>query len=373
MGVVGDGNAFFRLADSRDSFKTTAMIKSHARQLILSLLISVTIAGPALAQIAGGMTETTNTNLGGNNFIVGTVFWPSGRPINVRMPIKLVSMTRGDVMANTDDSGRFIFSKVGAGNYFIVIDREQDFETVSQQVDVTTSRNPVPQTYTVSVRLTEKVKTGMKPAVIDETSLGIPKRAFEFFKKAGSLSAAGDHKGAVEQLEHAIAVYPNFFSAYNEMGVQYMQMNDLEKADEALKMALKIKPDGYEPLVNRGITLFRLKHYADAEALLRGAIAVKDQSPVAHYYMGRTLISLEKYEAAENELNRAIKLGGDDMKEGHRMLANLFIRTGDDQKAIKELGLYLKLVPDAPDAENLRKVISQLRVPQPTVPNPKPL
>lgn len=373
MGVAGDGNAFFRLADSWDLFKTTAMIKSHARHLIFSLLISFGVSVPALAQIAGGMTETTNTNLGGNNFIVGTVFWPSGRPINVRMAIKLASMTKGDIMANTDDNGQFIFSKVGAGNYFIVIDGEQDFEPLAQAVDISTSRNPVPQTYNVSVRLRDKTKSGMKPAVIDQASLGIPKRASEFFKKAGALSAAGDHKGAVEQLEHAIAEYPGFFDAYNELGVQYMQLNDLAKADATLQLALKIKANGFEPLVNRGITLFRLKRYPDAETSLRAAIAAKEQSAVAHYYLGRTQIGLEKYDAAETELNQAIKIGGDDMKEGHRMLANLFIQKGDDRNAVKELEIYLKLAPGAPDAANLRKVINQLKTPGPASPKPRPL
>ena len=151
-----------------------------------------------------------------------------------------------------------------------------------------------------------------------------------------------------------------------------MQLNELEKADETFKAAIKIKPDGFEALVNRGITVFRLKCYADAETLLRGAIAVKDPSPVAHYYLGRTLINLQKFDGAETELNLAIKIGGDAMNEGHRMLANLFIAKGDDEQAVKELELYLRLVPEAPDAANLRKANSQLKTPRSTPSSPKP-
>ncbi|MEO6051638.1 MAG: tetratricopeptide repeat protein [Pyrinomonadaceae bacterium] len=337
--------------------------------IVLIFFVSSTVVG----QIAGGMGETTATRLGGNNFIVGTVFWPSGQPVNRRMGLRLSSPTAGDYIITTDDRGQFLFSGLVAGNYSISIDGERDFDVVSQQVDVIQSRSPISQTYTVSIRLVDKRKPGFKPSVIDQASLAIPKRASEFFRKALDLSAAGDHKGAVEQLKRAIAEYSDYVNAYNELGVQYMQMNELEDADEALNAALKIKPDGFEPLVNRGITLFRLKRYPEADALLRGAIAAKDQSAIARYYLGRTLTSLEHYDEAEKELNLAIKLGGDEMREGHRMLANLFIAKGQDQRAIKEIEIYLRLVPDAPDAGNLRKAVRQLKAPRPAAPNPQPL
>src|SRR6185503_16736951 len=90
-------------------------------------------AALAAGQIAGGLTETTNTRLGGNNYIVGMVFSPAGLPINTRMNIRLTSPTWGDIMATTDDRGRFVFSGVGSGDYTIVIDGEKEFEPVRQE------------------------------------------------------------------------------------------------------------------------------------------------------------------------------------------------------------------------------------------------
>ena len=345
-------------------------IKGHVYSLVFFIFLIAAL--PVKTQIAGGMNETKSTRLGGTNYLAGTVFWPSGKPINTRMGIRLSSPTGGDFITTTDDRGQFIFSGLVAGDYSVVIDGERDFEPVSQNVAISEPRSSIRQTYTISIRLIEKLKRGVKPAVIDQASLAVPKPASEIFRKALDLSKNGDHRGAVEQLERAIAEYPAYFNAHNELGVQYLQLNELDKADEALKAAIMIKPDGFEALVNRGITLFRLKRYAGAETLLRAAIAVKDQSAVAHYYIGRTLISLGQFDAAENELNLAIKVGGDEMNEAHRMLANLFIAKGDDQRAIKELELYLKLVPEAPDAANLRKAIGQLKAPRPAASNPKP-
>lgn len=344
----------------------------HSSKRLFSLLLLLGLAaGFVSAQIPGGMNETVNTNLGGNNFIVGTVFWPSGRPVNTRMRIKLVSLAIGEILSSTDDSGKFVFSRIGAGSYSVVIDGDKDYESVTQNVEVDRNRNPMPQTYTLSIRLTDSTKSLPRPGVINSETARVPKPALELYKRAVKLAGAKDHKAAIEQLRLAVVEYPQFVDAYNEMGVQYMRLNELEKADEALQAALKIKPRAFEPLLNHGITLFRLKRFAEAEQLLRAAIGVKGKSAVAHYYLGRCLTSLERYEEAEKELNSAITVGDGQMNEGHRMLASLFIAKGEDKRAIKALETYLSLAPEAADAANLRQVIRQLKSPRPTQPKTK--
>ncbi len=340
-------------------------VRGRRPLIVLVVLLLAAVIGSA--QISGGLNETTNSNMGGNHYIVGTVFWPSGKPVNTRLRLKLVSMTRGEVLAITDDSGRFVFSRVGVGSYSIVIDREAEFEAVTQFVDVEPNRTS--QTYSVSIRLSDKSKPSIKPGVVDTKTASVPKRALEFYEKATKLSADKDHKGAIEQLRLAVAEYHDYADAYNEMGVQYMRINELEKAAEALDSALKIKPDTFEPLLNKGIALFRLARYGDAEISLRSAIGVKKDSALAHYYLGRCLTGLERFDDAEKELYTSIKLGGGEMNEAHRMLANLFLTKGDDSRAVEELELYLKLVPQAPDAVKLREFIRQLKTPRPPRPN----
>jgi Flp pilus assembly protein TadD len=337
------------------------------KNLFLVFVIVLLSGGFGLAQVSGGLNETTNSNMGGNHYIVGTVFWPTGKPINTRMRLKLVSVTRGEVLATTDDSGRFVFSRVGVGSYSIVIDREEDFESVTQFIDVEPNRTS--QTYSVSIRLSDRSKPSVKPGVIDTKTASVPKRALELYERAVKLSAEKDHKGAIEQLRLAVAEHENYADAYNELGVQYMRINEIQKAADALDAALKIKPDAFEPLLNKGIALFRLARYGDAEASLRSAIGVKKDSALAHYYLGRCLTSLERFDDAERELNTAISLGDGEMNEAHRMLANLFISKGDDRRAVDELELYLRLVPKAPDAARLREVIRQLKEPRPIRPN----
>src|SRR5439155_1218755 len=83
----------------------------------------------------------------------------------------------------------------------------------------------------------------------------------------------------------------------------------------------------------------------------------KDQSAVGHYYLGRALAYLQRYDEAEQELNSAIKLGGDEMKEAHRYLAAIYNVRGDKKRAISELETYLKLAPNSKDADHIRQLI----------------
>ena len=334
-------------------------IRSNRRptQFFLTTIFLLLCTSHAISQIAGGMTETTRTDFGGSSFITGSIYFPSGAPINFRIRIRLSSITGGEVISNSDDTGKFVFSRLARGTYTVIVDGEQDYEPASQIVEIFQNRD----VQNVSFRLVPKAKASKKPDLINAENAAVPKKALLIYENAIKLSASGDNKGAIEQLKLAIAEFPAFMFAYTEMGVQYLKLNELDKADEALQAALKIKPDAYEPLVNRGIVMFRSKRFEDAETFLRRALNAKQQSAVAQFYLGRTLVSVKRYDEAEKEFRAAINNGGEQMKEAHRMLASMFLDREDYKKALTELEIYLKLAPTAPDAEQLRGVVSQLR------------
>ena len=67
------------------------------------LVLVLCLTGAITGQIAGGL-DGLNTRWGGNNFIVGTVFWPSGKRVDARLGLRLRSLTRSDILSTTDDS-----------------------------------------------------------------------------------------------------------------------------------------------------------------------------------------------------------------------------------------------------------------------------
>lgn len=324
------------------------------------LLIGVSIVLQA-APTFGQAIQGTDTGLGGANSITGTLLTPSGERVQRRIAVRLATVTSGDRVGFTDESGNFAFRGLVNGDYMLIVDKEKEYQPLSQSVTVFQMRGTPGQNFMVSLRLKAKGGSMTKPGVVKADLAGIPKEAIQSFNKAVETAKAGDGKKAVQLLEGITKEYPNFMLAFNELGVQFMRMGELEKADENLQSALRLQPDAYTPLVNRGIVLFMMKRYSDAEPGLRAAVKIEKDSAVGHYFLGQTVAYLGKFDEAEKELAVAIALGGSSMKEAHRMLAVIYNSRGDKAKFADELEEYLRLAPDAPDAANLKQKMLEAR------------
>ncbi len=149
--------------------------------------------------------------------------------------------------------------------------------------------------------------------------------------------------------------------AFNELGVQYLKLNRAEEADQAFQDALKIDPESFPPLLNRGIANLMMKRYGEAVPILRIALKKNDQSAEGHYPLGQALANLGLFDEAEKELLVSLKLGKEQMKEAHRILAIIYSSRGARNKAAKELETYLKLAPNAPDADQISEMIRRLK------------
>jgi tetratricopeptide (TPR) repeat protein len=345
---------------------------SKSGSLFFLCLLLLFVAGSMEAQIVP--SEAMDSGLGGNNSIVGSVFAPSGQRVGTRVRVRLTTMTRGDRITSADENGNFAFRGLVSGNYSIFIDKEKEYEPFTQAVDIIQMRGSPPQVITLNIRLKLKPSTDAKPAVVDASIANLPERGRQLYTKAQELSAAGDRKGAIEQFLKLTSEFPNFMFGFNELGVQYLRSNEFEKADEAFQAALKIDSEAFMSLMNRGIALVSMKRFDTAELMLRHARKIDDKSAVVHYFLGQALANLGKFDEAEKELTAAVSMGGNEMKEAHRILAIIYSSKGDKKRAAAELEAYLELAPHAPDADKLRDVIKQLKGQEPnsTSTNKKP-
>src|SRR5688500_3673529 len=121
------------------------------------LMASVALSGSLSAQQIQG----TDTGFGGQNSITGSVLTPSGERNTRRISVRLRTMTKGDRVATTDESGNFAFRGLPNGDYQLVIDKEKDYEPFTQNVNVFQMRGTPGQSFLVSIRL--KYKAGEAP------------------------------------------------------------------------------------------------------------------------------------------------------------------------------------------------------------------
>ncbi len=331
-----------------------------------SRLVSLAVLLIALsACVSAQMINMTDAGLGGNNIISGMVLNPNGQRAEGHLSVRLRTESRGDRVAVTDDVGNFGFRGLVNGDYTLVIEKEKEYEPYFQNVNIFQMRGAPPQNVYVNIRLKYKKGIEAKPGVVNSELAGVPESAQALYKKAAELRNSGDHTGAIEQLKLAIADYPKFTLAYNDLGTEYMKLNDLARADDAFKTALNIDKTSFAPLFNHGLVLFNIKRYPQAEEVFRDVIKAKEGSAAGHFFLGQSLAYQAKWDEAEKELSTGITLGGEamaaSMKDGHRLLGLIHGMKGDKKRQIAEWEIYLKLAPDAADAEQIKQAIAKLR------------
>ncbi len=343
----------------------------HRRQRWFSfscvLVLNAIFAASSQAQMGGVDSDPGSRGTGGRNTIEGRIYYPSGRNVDKRLKVKLIGIRGDDFFTMADDTGAFSFRRIAAGSYVVNVDAGSEYEPVNEQVDVVdaaTARGAsFGSTFNLQIQLRPKATSsaGAKTGVVNAALAGVPKPAADLYEKASESLRAGDTQKAVEQLQQAVALYPEFSLALNELGVIYQQLGQIDKAVEALRAAVNVAPEVFEIRLNLGLVLLKSKQFSDAEAELRRAIELKDSSTSAHLQRGKVLIQLHQYADAEKELQRIIKLGGNDVPTAYRFLGALYNERGENQLAIEALEKYLSLEPKAKDAGAVRDIIKQLR------------
>ena len=306
--------------------------------------------------------DLTSSNLGGPNSVTGTIIMPDRRPAGRAILVKL-DKGGNEARTWTNQDGKYVFNGVGNGTYTLTVEAGDEYDptSLSQRVEVSQPRSAPPQTFYVDIRLRWQGNSAPKPAVVDVDLAKAPTKAQQNYLDARDATAKGDLQAAVNKLLKAIEEYPEFALAHLDLGIAYMNLNKLEEADKHLSLAYDLKPGSYEPLANLGIVLNRTKKYGEAEAVIRFALKIKDDSAIMHFYLGRALAGQNKLDEAESEFRKALTMGGAQMVEAHRALANLYLHRKEDEKALSELEAYLAANPKAPDASKLRETMQQIK------------
>lgn len=339
----------------------------------LPLVLLVLVSCPAaLAQAGVGSTRDIAGGTGGSNAIKGRVYAPSGRALAARIRIQLENSERGTMTTTTEDDGSFTFGGLLPGSYTIVVDAGKEYETLRENFYIDRGNNGRSFTVPVYLRLKGGATGATGGATANPALAGVPKAAADLYIKALESSSKNDSKKAIEHLNEAIALHPNFALALNELGTQYLRTGQAEKAAEALQKAVQLAPTEFLPHLNYGIALLNKKNFAEAETELRAALKINNEAPTAHMYLGVALINLSRdektkqydmnrYAEAQKEFETAAASGKPEVAMAHRYLGGIYMGNKDYKRAADELELYLKLTPKAPDADKLKATIKDLR------------
>ena len=327
--------------------------------LRLALMLIVATGAEASQQPARPSSRPTGTT-DGSGIIEGTVVLPSGNHVNGQVKIILSTLNDPGMGVYTDSNGKFIFSNLGAGTYYLEAIGDSSYESSSEQVRLARGAR-----VTLTIYLREKnAGSNRKPGGVvsaHEASTNTPAAAKKEFEAATALANEGNLQEAIERYKKAIGIYPGYMMAHNDLGVQYLKLRRFAEAGSQFEAAIEIDPKAFNPRLNLGIVLIQQKKYDDALDQLRFASSIDSSSPAVHLYLGIVAVDTDDLPTAETELAKTLSIGGLEYSIAHFHIARVQMKKGEREEAIRELEAFLSTSPRGEEAAQARQLLDQLK------------
>jgi tetratricopeptide (TPR) repeat protein len=346
-----------------DSF-TPAVI---SRNLTLALLLVLACFSAAAGQ--------------GAHTLQGRVIGPDGIPPTSPVKVTLTFNGRRIYETFTDLSGRYSFTSISKGTYQLTAEGDgQTFETTSVYAEVS-AFGSAPQLFTQDIQLRPLAgKRTPRPGVVNAFTQDVPKAAREARERALKLAGEGKPEDAIEKLREAIEIFPEYFDAHLLLGNQFLKSGRLDEAIVQLDRAREINAKDERVYQSFGLVLMQQKKYAVAVAVFSEASRLNPLNPMNSMMRATALIhqAYAIYPPSSERVGEDIKyilsrcqlaleqtaeLSERKLKPDHFTLAMFYEMKGDREGSAKELEEYLRINPNVPDADNLRKLIQRLHSP----------
>ncbi|MBI3941136.1 MAG: tetratricopeptide repeat protein [Acidobacteria bacterium] len=297
--------------------------------------------------------------------IRGRLYMPDGFPAQIQIRVTLRTITQAIVQeAFTDSVGNFEFRSIPNGNYEIVTWGTDEGEASAEKIEVSSR---VSRTFFANIFLRSKPEDSLPKPKGGVVSVGqldpkIPKSARKEYERGVSEVAKGDHEKAIARFRRAVEIYPRYFQALNDLGVQYSKLSRFDEAETAFVNATALDPHAAFPYLNLGCMRIAQKQFPEAVKTLTRVVELDAMNWAGHLWLGVALMETKQYDSSREELEKALSLGtGPEVFSARLYLANLYIRQGDLIRAIEQSELYLKDAPKVENADEVREKISQMR------------
>ncbi len=276
----------------------------------------------------------------------------------------------------TDSHGAFRFEGLTLENNFVYLVVDEDgFRPYMERLDLP---------YALGGALTVYLEPDLRATVTDGDSsvsvvdLGqlqaqIPEEAWEAYDDAVEESERGNHSDAVELVERALDLAPDFYEAQIMLGGEYSRLGRHVDAETAYRRAWDISPGRELAPLNLGVLYYQdadrarmdgnepqaIARLEQARDVLDEAIQRNPVSADALFYLGATLYGLGAYQEAEQALVRSLDL---DTRDGQArlMLVNVYARVGLLEEALDQANRFLEENPDSPQRPGIEEVVSQI-------------
>ncbi len=292
------------------------------------------------------------------NVLQGRVIAPSGTQPTNPVRVKLTFNGRPIHETFSDLSGRFSFPGLARGTYQLTAEGDGiTFETTSVSADVS-AFGSAPQSFTQDIQLRPiRHKPIPQAGVVNAFSQVVPEPAKQALDAGIKLAEEGNTKAAVESMQKAIQIFPDYFDAHLQLGNTFLKTEQFEEAIAELDRARLINPNDERAYQSFGFLLMKQRNFAVAVAIFAEAARLNPENPTNAVMRATALIhqaanTSESAPASEGRafllgraeiaLAQASTLSENKLKPDSMTMALFYELKGEPERAATELESYLR-------------------------------
>jgi tetratricopeptide (TPR) repeat protein len=197
---------------------------------------------------------------------------------------------------------------------------------------------------------------------VSATSLKAPSAARRAFDKGLEAVGKSRNADAEKDFEKAVSLYPQYAEAWLDLGKLRLQRKADDGAAEAFQRALEADGSLAEPGVYLGMLAVEKKQWPDAQKYLDAALKLDPvHFPDAWFNRAVAEYNLKDYAGGERSVREALKLDPQHKNPREAYLLGLILAAQKDYSgAAEQLRVYLKLAPDADDADKVKTQLGEI-------------
>jgi tetratricopeptide (TPR) repeat protein len=294
--------------------------------------------------------------------VQGQVSLPEGMPAG-RALVTLTTTSGVPHQTYTNDFGKFEFPGIEEGGYTLTARSINDPNLVAERVETDTSRTATSNLNVNLILRREAVRRAEPAEVINaiEADQKVPSSARKAFKEGLKLTRDNKPDGALERLNRAVELDPDYFQALAARGDLRILRRELTEAAADFARALKINPRYGPALHGAGYCKLEQREFAAAIKVLEQATTAQPDNANNYLLLGIAYLELDRREPARLALFKALTSNSPHELRAHIYLGNLYAREHLYKEAADELHKYLAAYPTAPDAANIKAIETEWR------------
>jgi tetratricopeptide (TPR) repeat protein len=209
--------------------------------------------------------------------------------------------------------------------------------------------------------------SGSAASTISATFLTAPKDALKSYQKAMDDVRKNKPENAKQEFQKAVAIYPQFASAWYELGRLEMAHDDsaatVAAAQTSLRRAIAADPKYSPPYVELSFLAMRGHDWQTTLDLTGRALALDSSTyPQLYYFSAVANANLSNFDDAEKKARDAVRLDHDHrFPRALQLLAFLLERKGDLQGAAEVMRGFLATSPSDPDAQVIKTELASVQ------------